>query len=404
MNIGIVTTWFERGAAYVSRQYMEVLQKTDNVFIYARGGEKYAKDDPKWNLNNVHWGKRNQAKLRIYGGTYIDKKDFESWIKANNIDIIFFNEQRYYPALLWCKDWKIRTVAYVDYYTENTIPFFDIYDCLICNTKRHAFAFRNHGNAKYIKWGTDINLYKPETQKNDRITFFTSAGMAPVRKGTDYVIRAFYQMKNRKNAKLLVHTQVFLETAIPEVKSQIEELIAEGSLEIVHKTISAPGLYSKADVYVYPSRLDGIGLTLMEAAASGLACITIDNAPMNEFVDESFGRLCSVDYYYCRHDGYYWPLSATNVESLSNIMESFANGEYDVKTMKAKAREYAERELDFSHNMEKLHSVFENVVFQANEKAYKLTNDYVHSKDGFISRFSNILMWIYFSVRDVIKR
>ena len=26
MNIGIVTTWFERGAAYVSRQYLEAFR------------------------------------------------------------------------------------------------------------------------------------------------------------------------------------------------------------------------------------------------------------------------------------------------------------------------------------------------------------------------------------------
>lgn len=58
MNIGIVTTWFERGAAYVSRQFEQVLEKDGhNVFILARGGEKYAKGDPKWDLDNVHWGK-----------------------------------------------------------------------------------------------------------------------------------------------------------------------------------------------------------------------------------------------------------------------------------------------------------------------------------------------------------
>ena len=44
MNIGIVTTWFDRGAAQVSKQYMDVLQENNDVFIYARGGEKYAKN------------------------------------------------------------------------------------------------------------------------------------------------------------------------------------------------------------------------------------------------------------------------------------------------------------------------------------------------------------------------
>lgn len=41
MNVGIVTTWFERGAAYVSRQYLEALRSDSNnsVYIYARGGD-----------------------------------------------------------------------------------------------------------------------------------------------------------------------------------------------------------------------------------------------------------------------------------------------------------------------------------------------------------------------------
>lgn len=363
MRIGIVTTWFERGAAYVSRQYMSVLQKTDEVFIYARGGEKYAKGDPKWDLPNVYWGKKDKACIKLLGGTYIVKHDFKKWIDDNQIDLVLFNEQQWFTPLIWCKEWKIKTAAYVDYYTEETIPLYDIYDCLICNTKRHAFAFRNNPHTKYLKWGTDINLFRPSTEEHEKLTFFTSAGMAPVRKGTDFVIKAFYALKEREKAKLLVHTQVPLDKTIPEVKSMIEELIEEGSLEVIEKTITAPGLYSKADVYVYPSRLDGIGLTLMEAAASGLACITIDNAPMNEFVDESFGRLCDVEYFYSRKDGYYWPLSTTEVNSLTQIMENFVTRAEDLNQMKLNAREYAECKLDFNKNIAPLHDVLSETEF-----------------------------------------
>ena len=76
MKIGIVTTWFERGAAYVSKQFMDVLQKTDEVFIYARGGEKYAIGNPLWDLPNVWWGKRSEAMLRTVERSYIYKKRF----------------------------------------------------------------------------------------------------------------------------------------------------------------------------------------------------------------------------------------------------------------------------------------------------------------------------------------
>ena len=88
MNIGIVTTWFERGAAYVSKQFEDVLRKDHNVFIYARAGEKYAKGDPNWDKENVYWSKKYSGIIT----TYIYKKEFQSWIKKNNIELILFNE------------------------------------------------------------------------------------------------------------------------------------------------------------------------------------------------------------------------------------------------------------------------------------------------------------------------
>lgn len=368
MNIGIVTTWFERGAAYVSRQFMDVLSKDNNVFIYVRGGESYAKGDPKWDLPNIHWGRRNLGKNNYIDGTYINKTDFVRWIKKNNIDAILFNEQRWFQPLLWCKELKVKTIAYVDYYTERTIPIFDIFDCLVCNTQRHAFAFREHKNVNYMKWGTDLNLFKPTEEKHDKLTFFHSAGMDPVRKGTDVVITSFYNSTERQKAHLLIHTQVSLEKNIPKQSEMIKELLNEGTLEIVQKTISAPGLFYRGDVYVYPSRLDGIGLTLMEGIASGLACITIDNAPMNEFVEEDFGKVCSVDYYYSRYDGYYWPMAVPSTESLTSIFNDFLDGKYDIEKMKKAARDYAIKELDFNKNCQALHKIIQETKFVPADK------------------------------------
>ena len=361
MNIGIVTTWFERGAAYVSRQFMDVLQKTDDVYIYVRGGEKYAIGDSKWDLPNVYWGKRVDYKRLIHNSTYIERTDFTKWIKDYKIEAVLFNEQQWFTPLIWCKELGVKTIAYIDYYTEETIPLFNAYDCLICNTMRHAFAFRNHPNCIYIKWGTNLNLFRPSNVIHDKLTFFHSAGMAPIRKGTDLLIQAFYYCKDRQKSKLLIHTQVSLEEKMPNVKPLIDELLKEGTLEIVEKTISAPGLYYKGDIYVYPSRLDGIGLTLMEAAASGLAVVSIDNAPMNEFVESSFGQVCDVDYYYARKDGYYWPMSVASVPSLTVILDNYISGVYDLQDLKKHARQYAEKELNFDNNCSSLHDIISTI-------------------------------------------
>jgi len=76
MNIGIVTTWFERGAGYVSKQFEDVLSIKHNVKIYARGGEKYAIGNPQWDKDNVTWGKRI---FSPFADTAIDKRDFIKW-------------------------------------------------------------------------------------------------------------------------------------------------------------------------------------------------------------------------------------------------------------------------------------------------------------------------------------
>lgn len=371
MNIGIVTTWFERGAAYVSKQFEDVLSKENSVFIYARGGEKYAKGDPKWDRENVTWGKRDLTRMAMIGSTYINKKDFIKWIKQNSIEVILFNEQQWFTPIIWCKELGVKTFAYIDYYTEATIPLFDIYDGLICNTKRHAFAFRNHRNVKYIKWGTDIDLYKPSNICSDKLTFFHSAGMAPFRKGTDILLESFYKTKNRRDARLLLHTQVSITDTFPHLSEIIKEMVDENTLKIVRKTVSAPGLYSQGDVYVYPSRLDGIGLTLMEAISSGLACITIDSPPMNEFIEDDFGRLCDVEYLYSRRDGYYWPMSVANKDSLTHILDNFIDKEIDINSMKLKAREYAIKELDFVKNCEKLNQIIYDTELQSLSTIHK---------------------------------
>lgn len=361
MNIGIVTTWFERGAAYVSRQFMDVLEKTDNVYIYARGGERYAQDDPKWNLDNVWWGKRDEILIASSATGYIDKKDFINWIKPHNLDVIIFNEQRFYQPIIWAKDLGIKCIAYVDYYTKDSLKLFDLYDSVICNTLRHFEAMRNHHNPIYLKWGTNTSLFKPSDAIHDKLVFFHSAGMSPFRKGTDLLIKAFYNISERTKGKLVIHSQVDLFKNCSSCINEINTLLKEGSLEIIEKTVTAPGLFFLGDVYVYPSRLDGIGLTLMEALASGLPVITIDNPPMNEFVEPPFGSLCSVEKCYYREDGYYWPMCDVSVDSLSNTLRDYLSGTHDIKKMKISARNYAENSLDFEKNMTTLRSYVNDV-------------------------------------------
>ena len=208
MNIGIVTTWFDRGAAYVSRQYADVLSQEHDVFIFARGGEQYAENNERWeNDYEVFWAKR-------YEDTWskICWPEFKSWVNENNISVVLFNEQKDWEIIVDAKKLNIKTVAYVDYYTRETVPFFWLYDAVICNTKRHFSVFEKHHGSVYIPWGTDTEVFNVSHEKEvkkdtDDVVFFHSAGLGGInmRKGTDFLVRAFNRLDG--NAKLIIHSQ-----------------------------------------------------------------------------------------------------------------------------------------------------------------------------------------------------
>ena len=246
MNVGIVTTWFERGAAYVSRHYQNILETQHNVYIYARGGETYAVGNPAWDDERVMWAKKSKIPVPMA----IEKKDFLNWIEKNQLDIVFFNEQQWWEPVIWCNKLKVITGAYVDYYTKETVPFFECYDFLICNTRHHYSVFDWHPQAFYIPWGTDISLFSPTTfapVHSGFVTFFHSGGVSPRRKGTDIVLQAFAQLHGQ--ARLVLHVQQKLKESFQQLKDIVKNLEDSGQLICYEGTVPAPGLYHLGDIY-----------------------------------------------------------------------------------------------------------------------------------------------------------
>jgi 1,2-diacylglycerol 3-alpha-glucosyltransferase len=345
-RIGIVTTWFERGAAYVSRQYKTLLEQDYDVFIFARGGEEYAKGDPKWDTPEVTWATPSRIQVTMS----INLGEFTKWIKSNQLDIVFFNEQHWWPAILAANEAGAITGSYIDYYTEETVPFFGIFDFLICNTERHFSVFKEHPGARYIPWGTDVNLFTPRTTElvtPSHVTFFHSGGISPHRKGCDAVIEAFSRLTGP--CSLVIHAQRDLKKHFPALADKIRELESSGRLTCHEETVSAPGLFHLGDVYVYPTRLEGIGLTIMEAAACGLPVIVTDTGPMNEFIQDGInGSLVNVKRFERRADNYYWPQAFCDADDLTAKMQWYVDHKQEIAGMKERARNVAAARFDWT--------------------------------------------------------
>jgi 1,2-diacylglycerol 3-alpha-glucosyltransferase len=362
MNIGFVSTWFERGAAYVTKAYISLLEENHNVFVYARGGEGYGKGNPNWDLPYVTWAPR----LR---GTNINFDHFKKWIQSNDIEIIFFNEQREVNIVYELKKHfpHLKLGSYIDYYKENTVNEFFLYDFLICNTKRHYYVFKEHPQCFYVPWGTDTALFKPERKENDILTFFHSAGMSN-RKGTTFVIDAFIKGNIFKKSKLIIHTQ----NKLDEINGYKIKDLERYNIEVIQKTVPAPGLFYLGDVYVYPTTLDGLGLTMYEALASGLPVITTNHPPMNEVINNNVGFLVDVEYFRSRHDGYYWPLSIIQESSLIKGMEFYVENYNILPQMKENARKVALKNWDWKDREKEVNNIFVNTEVIVNKPKKEL--------------------------------
>lgn len=391
LNIAIVTNWFPAGAGYVSKSYRDSLETQGaQVFIYARGG-KTMKGNKYWDDDNVKWAPLHNGDIII--------RHLIKWLESNSIDVVLFNEQRYWKPLIELKKRGYCIGAYIDYYTQKTVPAFDVYDFLICNTERHYSVFKWHNNAYYIPWGTDIEKFKPVSRgKQGRIIFIISAGWQlsknADRRGSIIGLEAFLQTKG--NAVLLFYSQSTLREAPSDFKKLIE---SDNRIKFISGTFD-PFPFSNGDVYLYPSRLDGIGLTVPEALSSGLAVITTDNAPMNEFVKNDYnGKTVEVEKYLGRHDGYYWAESWINKKKLVKAIQDYINDPESWKIHKINARDYSKKRLDWSVNSKQLLEIINSVYHSERKtirndllkKCYQLDREYNPGLKEHIRRALRIL-------------
>jgi len=133
-------------------------------------------------------------------------------------------------------------------------------------------------------------------------------------------------------------------------------------LQCHEETVPAPGLFRLGDVYVYPTRLEGIGLTMLEANACGLPIIATACAPMTEFVEHGLnGRHVAVERYVARWDGYYWPQAIASLQDLIVQMRWYIDRSEDLSRMKCEARSYAERHFSWKENANGIPKVFNTV-------------------------------------------
>ena len=326
MRVGLVTTWAECGAGHVSLAYARGLSALGcDVGIYSRG--QY--------LRAQRWGRADERPWPLEfdrcrnGLTQVNQAQFHHWLSRFSPDWLIFNEQRAWAPVLQARSMGIKCAAYVDYYRADNTELFELYDLLICHTNRHYEVFSGDPRAQLIHWGVDVDHFSPGDRQlqasalAEPLVVVHSAGMGGPsdRKGTDLVLQSFHATKG--DATLRVHTQ------LPKVhwpKAWHEVLVREPRIQMLTGPLNPLDLYRSGDLYLYPSRLEGIGLTLPESLACGLSAIATATPPMDEFVAEGVnGSLVPVRQYRGRSDGYFWPEAWLDIVDLRDCLQRYIN-------------------------------------------------------------------------------
>lgn len=357
MRVGLVSMWFERGAAYVTHMLRDVIAREHDTFILARTGGVYGQ--PKLEITG-YWALPN---LTTWGHYRIPSQVLAEWAKVNALDLIVFNEEYDWALPALGKSLGLKVVTYLDYYRDSWRGLLPVYDAVLCSTKRSYKLVKDYCAAHYIGWAVDTELFKPSSAPAP-FTFFHNAGWLGLnyRKNTPAAVQAYCQMLETWDGVepgLFIHAQVDWQ----KLPRETQELIHyTESIYYFNATVPAPGKYDMGRCLLFPSKLEGLGLPLLEALACGLPVIATDAPPMNEFIERGYnGWLVPVESWEQRADGIAFAEAIIDIEALVKRMRSVAADRDLVEIHGAAAREYALRELSMDRLAQKVNAVLEGL-------------------------------------------
>ena len=114
-------------------------------------------------------------------------------------------------------------------------------------------------------------------------------GRFAYQKNPEFTVRVFRELlKKKDDACLLLIGRGKMEA---QLRNMIRELDLEDKARLLVSRDDIPELLKAMDVFILPSRFEGLGIVLIEAQASGLPCVVSKAIPQEAFQSERITRL-----------------------------------------------------------------------------------------------------------------
>jgi glycosyltransferase involved in cell wall biosynthesis len=125
-----------------------------------------------------------------------------------------------------------------------------------------------------VAYGADTSLFEPDSLPPKRPDTFTVlfVGQLSQRKGLSYALRAYEKFRGAGTSLVLVG-QVFGDGSALKPYQHLYQHIPH----VPRAQLRA--IYQQADVFLFPTLIEGMGMVVLEAMASGLPVITTPNGP-----------------------------------------------------------------------------------------------------------------------------
>ena len=336
-RIGFVTTAFARGIPYVTQTLRRaIIDLGHTAYMFVRAGMIYGQS-MRESAGEWDWPNRTD-----YPDHAIPPLALVQWASFHRLDGVVFVEEPQAELPMTLQKAGIKTMQQIDNYLSlQQRPYLRFNDLLLCVTHRaHAILqeWDKGEQTQYIGWGVPDDHFVEASTLTEarRFDFVSSQGWIGIdaRKGLDTLLAALAcQPVDGNPPEVLIHCQLPQEQALHVIgwdRPLPPHVIWESG------DYPPPrGVYGLGRVVVQPSKMEGLGLSLIEALTNGRPVITINAAPMHEWVDANSGWLIEPDGWRPHPDGSCYQQAVIRPETLWKTMQEAQASTDDVIHQKA---------------------------------------------------------------------
>ena len=203
---------------------------------------------------------------------------------------------------------------------------------LTCSNMASSSLYTKKDDVILIKNGIDIDKYRFNKETRNRIRkelnidnkiVYGHVGRFEDQKNQDFLIDLFYELQKDKDSVLLLVGTGPKEKEIKEKvkKLKLKNVIFLGFREDIEDILNA------MDIFIFPSKYEGLGISLIEAECSGLPVVVSSIIPEEANISNSFIRMSNYNV-----NDWVNVIKGIKLNKRENAYKNAIKNGYDIKT------------------------------------------------------------------------